>query len=246
MELIQTTAPISHGSSGGGLFDSKGRLVGITAGGFEDSQNLNFAVPAKWVLALDSTLESLEPSKTLRGELSATPSKAKTTSGQTVSAASPADSVPTMFDTTLQAGSDAVAAKDYDKALSLFSLGLEMRPDDPSCLLMKGRIYVLRNQPLLALPLCKRVAQNYPLWAEGWACLGDIYSSQDNLVRDVTGAEAAYRRALELDPEPAVNWMALGLLLVQKGDRQGVMQVYEELKKRDIDAANLLLREASR
>lgn len=34
--LIQTSAPISSGSSGGGLFDGHGNLVGITTGGFED------------------------------------------------------------------------------------------------------------------------------------------------------------------------------------------------------------------
>jgi S1-C subfamily serine protease len=55
-ELIQTNAAISHGSSGGGLFDSNGRLVGITIGGFTDSQNLNFAIPSKWILALDKRL----------------------------------------------------------------------------------------------------------------------------------------------------------------------------------------------
>jgi Tfp pilus assembly protein PilF len=43
--LIQTTAPISAGSSGGGLFDSKGNLIGITSARIEEGQNLNFAVP---------------------------------------------------------------------------------------------------------------------------------------------------------------------------------------------------------
>jgi hypothetical protein len=47
--LIQTSAPISPGSSGGGLFDSEGRLVGITSFQRRDSQNLNFAVPAEWI-----------------------------------------------------------------------------------------------------------------------------------------------------------------------------------------------------
>ena len=46
--LIQTTAPISRGSSGGGLFDSAGRLIGITTLQFADGQNLNFAVPINW------------------------------------------------------------------------------------------------------------------------------------------------------------------------------------------------------
>lgn len=46
VEMLQTTAPISPGSSGGGLFDAQGRLVGITTSQLRDSQNLNFAVPA--------------------------------------------------------------------------------------------------------------------------------------------------------------------------------------------------------
>ena len=47
--LIQTTAPISPGSSGGGLFDSDGRLIGITSFQRKDSQNLNFANPVDWI-----------------------------------------------------------------------------------------------------------------------------------------------------------------------------------------------------
>lgn len=48
--LVQTTAPISPGSSGGGLFDSRGNLVGITTAVLMDKQRktqaINFAIPA--------------------------------------------------------------------------------------------------------------------------------------------------------------------------------------------------------
>jgi Trypsin-like peptidase domain len=43
---IQTTAPISPGSSGGGLFDERGNLIGITTLLIEGSQALNFAIAA--------------------------------------------------------------------------------------------------------------------------------------------------------------------------------------------------------
>ena len=46
---IQTTAAISPGSSGGGLFDSSGRLLGITTFTIKNSQNLNFAIPAQYI-----------------------------------------------------------------------------------------------------------------------------------------------------------------------------------------------------
>jgi hypothetical protein len=47
--VIQTSAPISPGSSGGGLFDASGRLVGIVTFQHRYGQNLNFAVPTDWI-----------------------------------------------------------------------------------------------------------------------------------------------------------------------------------------------------
>lgn len=42
---IQITAPISPGSSGGGLFNSRGELIGITTLKVIDGESLNFAIP---------------------------------------------------------------------------------------------------------------------------------------------------------------------------------------------------------
>src|SRR5215831_9615499 len=47
VRYVQTTAPISGGSSGGALVDSKGALVGITAFRLKDAQSLNFAIAAE-------------------------------------------------------------------------------------------------------------------------------------------------------------------------------------------------------
>ena len=47
--VIQTSAAISPGSSGGGLFDAEGRLIGITTFQTKMGQNLNFAVPVDWL-----------------------------------------------------------------------------------------------------------------------------------------------------------------------------------------------------
>ena len=45
--LVQTSAPISPGSSGGGLFDSAGNLVGVTTFLLKEAQALNFAIAAE-------------------------------------------------------------------------------------------------------------------------------------------------------------------------------------------------------
>lgn len=45
INAIQFTAPISSGSSGGALIDSKGQVVGITFASYENGQNINLAIP---------------------------------------------------------------------------------------------------------------------------------------------------------------------------------------------------------
>ena len=47
--MIQFTAPTSHGSSGGCLFDDTGKVIGITSAGSDDGQNIGFAVPAAYL-----------------------------------------------------------------------------------------------------------------------------------------------------------------------------------------------------
>lgn len=49
---IYTNASLSPGSSGGGLFDAAGRLIGITTSVFHYGQNFNLALPADWVREL--------------------------------------------------------------------------------------------------------------------------------------------------------------------------------------------------
>ena len=50
--LLQFTASISHGSSGGALFDNSGKVLGITFGFLKDGQNLNLAIPIEYVISL--------------------------------------------------------------------------------------------------------------------------------------------------------------------------------------------------
>lgn len=53
-EKLQFSASISQGSSGGALFDDRGRVIGITCGSYVDGQSLNLAVPIQQVVELMS------------------------------------------------------------------------------------------------------------------------------------------------------------------------------------------------
>ena len=53
-ERLQMTAPISPGSSGGPVLNRKGEVIGISFAGHQalDAQNLNFAIPSKYLKTL--------------------------------------------------------------------------------------------------------------------------------------------------------------------------------------------------
>ncbi|OLS40983.1 trypsin-like peptidase domain-containing protein [Bacillus sp. MRMR6] len=60
IEVLQITAPISAGSSGGALIDLYGNLIGITTAGFDEGQNLNLAVGTKYIkLFADAILKKM-------------------------------------------------------------------------------------------------------------------------------------------------------------------------------------------
>jgi serine protease Do len=76
--LIQTSAAISAGSSGGGLFDASGTLMGLTTIGSvgADTQNLNFAIPADWVRELPERHARLTAPKAASGVASGSSAEA--------------------------------------------------------------------------------------------------------------------------------------------------------------------------
>lgn len=51
-DLIQITAPISHGSSGGAILNNQAEVIAVAVGGIDEGQSLNFAVPIKYAQTL--------------------------------------------------------------------------------------------------------------------------------------------------------------------------------------------------
>jgi hypothetical protein len=54
MNVLQITAPISPGSSGGALLNSNGEVIGVTFAQLVGGQNLNFAIPSTYITQLEA------------------------------------------------------------------------------------------------------------------------------------------------------------------------------------------------
>ena len=69
-ERLQMTAPISKGSSGGPVLNRKGEVIGVSFAGHRalDAQNLNFAIPSKYLKEL---LKQEKPAKPFPQTISA-------------------------------------------------------------------------------------------------------------------------------------------------------------------------------
>jgi hypothetical protein len=86
--LIQHTAPISHGSSGGPLVDEYGKVIGINTLAISEGQNLNFAIPA---LYLKKFLEEVRTQNVLaRNQLGASERPVAEVEGSRPETAAPA------------------------------------------------------------------------------------------------------------------------------------------------------------
>ena len=60
-KLLQITAPISPGSSGGPVLNGSGEIVGVSVATFKGGQNLNFAIPSNYLKALIANLGPTQP-----------------------------------------------------------------------------------------------------------------------------------------------------------------------------------------
>ena len=56
IRLYQISVPITHGNSGGPLFDKQGNLVGITSSGWDNEDNINYAIKSIYLKNLIEVL----------------------------------------------------------------------------------------------------------------------------------------------------------------------------------------------
>jgi S1-C subfamily serine protease len=66
-KLLQVTAPISPGSSGGPVLNEKGEVIAVSVATFRGGQNLNFAIPSNYLRTLLATAGPAKPLTQAKG-----------------------------------------------------------------------------------------------------------------------------------------------------------------------------------
>jgi tetratricopeptide (TPR) repeat protein len=201
--LIQTTAAISPGSSGGGLFDGEGRLVGLTTLYLEGGQSLNFAIPVEWIGEIKPVRRTvaewlkrataLLQMNDLQGLLDWCLKWTK--------------SDPENALAWFKLGEAYGYLDRFDDAIYAYRQAVRINPEFAVAWTYLGMAYNYFNRFDDAIYAYRQAVRINPKDASAWHCLGGAYSSLNRY----NDAIEAYRQAIRMYPQDAYVWNELGL-----------------------------------
>lgn len=125
--------------------------------------------------------------------------------------------VPQDVEVTLEFAQALRAIGSEARALEVLGQAVVIHPHNAEMHLMMGRIRMAAGEPGAARFSFERAAEAAPARADGWAALGTAYDQ----LGEHRMAQAAYQRALGLEPDRVTTLTNYGLSLMLTGDLQG-------------------------
>jgi tetratricopeptide (TPR) repeat protein len=230
-QYIQTSAAISPGSSGGGLFDDQGRLVGITTFQIIEGQNLNFALPVDWIGELPKRSQAA-PVVAKKGSLDLLNraiafEQKQDWRGLLKLSQHWVESEPRSAPAWFYLGWAYRNLTQYDQAVQAYREALRIQPDWASAWFLLGGTYSDLKQYDQAIQAYREGMRIDPEKANVlniWSSLGRAYFSN----KQHDQAIQAYREALRIQPENAETWLFLGWAYNDLKQYDQAIQAYRE------------------
>ena len=238
---IQTTAAISPGSSGGGLFDDQGRLLGLTSFFMSQGQQLNFALPVEWIEALPqrstqrlvqrvSEVDWLNRAVGLEKE--------KDWDGLLQHARRWVRAQPQSVIAWITVGTAYAALNQMDQSKVAFERAVKVDPSSPDAWYELGGTYAYFHQYASAKNAFLEVLKFDQTNSDGWFALGDVLRAMNK----IPDAQEAYEQVVRLNPDSVKGWFWLGLLGALNGHRNVSIDAYDHLRKLDPAKADKLFK----
>lgn len=242
-KYIQTTAPISAGSSGGGLFDEDGYLVGLTTFYMAKGQNLNFALPVEWIseLPVRQTSGHRQRTRTIDWVNRTLDLETKEDwNGMAKHCKRWLVEDPENDFAWFSLGVAYAELNQTAKAIECFQESLRINPKHPLTWFNLGNSYDRLKHSAKAIECFQQVLRIDPENADAWHNLGIAYGTSGQPVKAID----CFQRVLRINPKNAGTWYALGICYNMVGQRQRVIEVYRILKGLDSVRAERLFKEA--
>lgn len=221
-QVIQITAPISHGNSGSPLFNMKGEVVGIITMKVTNGQNINLALSA-------SRLKQLHEGKLLSfDELSSKSRKSPQSEA--------------LAEWWYRNGLNSLWLGNYDTALGYFENAVNRNPNRAEAWIQVGYCKVKQGKNDDAIRAFQRALQLNPDSAEAYDKLGDAYYYASRF----NEAIEAYKQATRLRPDMAEAYYDLGMAYLETGDRNAAIAQLHSLQPLDEKLYKKLLSEIQR
>jgi Flp pilus assembly protein TadD len=261
--FIQTTAAISPGSSGGGLFDAEGRLVGFTTLYIEGGQSLNFAMPVEWA-------GEIQPGK------KAAQGRSEGEWTKRAIALQSAGNWTRLRDwcqqwTQTQPGNGTAwfglgaaynQLKRYTEAIEAYRQALRINPDDSNSWGALGAQYTVLQRHTEAIDPLRQAVRIDPENDNAWALLALSYNGLQRYTEAIdaalqsvrinpgggawftlggtyvrlrrhTEAIDPLRQAVRIDPDDANAWALLAISYEVSGNRIAALEAVRQLRRID-------------
>jgi len=206
--FIQTTAAISPGSSGGGLFDGEGRLVGLTTLYLEGGQSLNFAMPVEWIDEVKPGRKPTAKGRSRAEWLKRTISlqEMKEWQGMLAWCQQWTQSEPEDGWAWYSLGGAYGELNRRSDAIDAYRQALRINPESAKAWLVLGITCGELKRYDEAVEAYRQALRINPEYADAWYNLGAVYGG----LKRYSDAIEAIRQAVRINPENAKAWVMLG------------------------------------